>query len=68
MTTRSSNPKIIIVFINVGKFTELNKKITKKKTKKMKGHLIVIGSVVVGVALVLIVRDNLPKQSFSFKK
>ena len=34
----------------------------------MKGHLIVIGSVAVGVALVLIVRDNMPKQSFSIKK
>jgi hypothetical protein len=34
----------------------------------MKGHLIVIASVVVGVAIVLVVRDNMPKQSFSFKK
>jgi len=34
----------------------------------MKEHLIVIGSVVLGVAIVLMVRDNLPKQSFSFKK
>lgn len=34
----------------------------------MKDQLIVISSVVVGVALVLIVRDNLPKQSSSIKK
>ncbi len=33
----------------------------------MKEHLTVAGLVVVGVAIVLIVRDNLPKQSFSFK-
>ncbi len=30
--------------------------------------LITVGLVVAGVAAVLIVRDNLPKQSFSFKK
>lgn len=34
----------------------------------MKGHAIVVLSVVVGVFIVLAVRDNLPKQSFSFKK
>ena len=34
----------------------------------MKDHLVAVGSVVVGVAIVIIVRDNLPKPSFSFKK
>ncbi len=67
--TKRFDSKIVILFLNVGKFTLLNKELfTKKNKKNMKGHLIVIGSVVIGVALVLIVRDNLPKQSFSFKK
>jgi len=34
----------------------------------MKEHLQVVGLTALAVAVVLIVRDNLPKQSFSFKK
>ena len=34
----------------------------------MKEHLIVVGLTALAVTLVLVVRDNMPKQSFSFKK
>ena len=33
----------------------------------MKEHLVVTAMIVAGVALVLVIRDNMPKQSFSFK-
>lgn len=60
---------MVVVFIIIGNFTstiKINNK--QKKIKNMKGHLIVIASVAVAVTIVLMVRDNMPKGSFSFKK
>ena len=59
---------MVVVFIIIGNFTSTIKINKQKKIKNMKGHLIVIASVAVAVTIVLMVRDNMPKGSFSFKK